>query len=268
MLQAPVPEPHPRRGPEAGAARHAVDPTRTSDREDWFEEYGIRHVAIIPDGNRRWAREHAVTTEIGHSTGLLQVLPSLVDQLCEAGVHTVTLWGFSTENWTREADEVRHLMQICAHFLCHQVMQLAAKHDARVYHLGRKDRLFKPVLEALEMAERTTANNRSHVYNVALDYGGQDELLRASTRMAHVLAEGRQTKELSVVDFLDTAGQPHPQPDIVVRSSGEQRMSGFMPLQTVYSELFFVDAMFPDMTFEILRDVAEKFRWRKRRFGT
>lgn len=237
-------------------------------REDWWAEYGIRHVAIIPDGNRRWAKERSISTENGHSVGLLQVLPNLVDKLCEANVHTVTVWGFSTENWTRETAEVRHLMQISATFLCQQVMELAKKHDAQVHHLGRKDRLFQPVLDALEMAERVTANNRSHVYNVALDYGGQDELLRASTRLARTLAQGGSSEALSVVDFLDTAGQPHPQPDIVVRSSGEHRMSGFMPLQTIYSELFFVEQMFPDMTFDVLCNVAEQFRWRKRRFGS
>jgi undecaprenyl diphosphate synthase len=258
------------------SSTNQVSPRRASEPEttngavphgDWFEEYGIRHVAIIPDGNRRWAKQRSLPTEVGHANGLLRVLPGLVSDLCEAGVHTVTVWGFSTENWTREADEVRHLMQISAQFLTNQVMEIAERHDARVHHLGRKDRLFPAVIEALDNAEKATAHRRSHVYNVALDYGGQDELLRASDRMAQALLNGAARSDISVVDFLDTAGQPHPQPDVVVRTSGEHRMSGFMPLQTVYSELFFVEEMFPDMTFEVLRDVAEQFRWRKRRFG-
>jgi undecaprenyl diphosphate synthase len=233
---------------------------------DWFSQYGIRHVAIIPDGNRRWARQRSVPIEVGHTTGLLQVLPNLVNRLCEAGVHTITVWGFSTENWTREANEVGHLMKISAQFLRHHIMDIAKRHDARVCHLGRKDRIFPEVREALDSVEALTANNRSHVYNVALDYGGQDELQRATQRMAQAMQ--LDGKAVSVTDFLDTAGQPYPQPDVVIRSSGEHRLSGFLPLQTVYSELFFVDANFPDFTFELVRDVAEQFRWRKRRFGS
>lgn len=261
MIKSSIESTSPRRSTESPTAEHDVS------SEDWLEEYGIRHVAIIPDGNRRWAKQRGVPTEVGHAHGLLRVLPELVSQLCSAGVHTVTVWGFSTENWTREADEVRHLMQISAQFLANQVMDIADRHDARVHHLGRKDRLFPAVIEALDHAEKVTANNRSHVYNVALDYGGQDELLRASERMARSLQGGTAATDLSVVDFLDTAGQPFPNPDVVVRTSGEHRMSGFMPLQTVYSELFFVEEMFPDMTFDVLRGVAEQFKWRKRRFG-
>jgi undecaprenyl diphosphate synthase len=208
-----------------------------------------------------------VPIEVGHTQGLLQVLPNLVHRLCEAGVHTITVWGFSTENWTREAQEVGHLMKISAEFLRHHIMDIAKRHDARVCHLGRKDRIFPEVREALETVEALTAGNRSHVYNVALDYGGQDELQRASERMARAMMQ-KDVTGVTVADFLDTAGQPYPQPDVVIRSSGEHRLSGFLPLQTVYSELFFVDQNFPDFTFELVRDVAEQFRWRKRRFGS
>ena len=106
------------------------------------------------------------------------------------------------------------------------------------------------------------------MYNVALDYGGHDELLRASERMAEALRNGATKSDVTVSDFLDTAGQPHPQPDVVIRSSGEHRMSGFLPLQTVYSELFFVEQNFPEFNFELVRDVAEQFKWRKRRYGS
>jgi undecaprenyl diphosphate synthase len=112
-----------------------------------------------------------------------------------------------------------------------------------------------------------TANNDRHVYNVALDYGGQDEVLRAGERLVDAARKNPSNNELRITDFLDTAGQPHPEPDIVLRSSGERRVSGFMPLQTIYSELFFVDELFPDVTFDVLKEVAIQFRWRKRRFG-
>jgi len=261
--------PHSKRQAREAELRHSVtaDSNQVAAGEDWFAEYGIRHVAIIPDGNRRWAKQHQVPTEVGHATGLLRVLPELVSKLCEAGVHTVTVWGFSTENWTREATEVNHLMEISAQFLCNQVMDIARRHQARVYHLGRKDRLFPKVIDALDNAEKTTVENREHVYNVALDYGGQDELTRAAARMGRAVQQGADASSVSLADFLDTAGQPHAQPDLVIRSSGEHRMSGFLPLQTTYSELFFVDEMFPDFSFGLLRSVAEQFKWRKRRFG-
>jgi undecaprenyl diphosphate synthase len=234
---------------------------------DWSTQYGIRHIAIIPDGNRRWARERSLPIQVGHATGLLRVLPTLVSRLCDAGVHTITVWGFSTENWTREQEEVAHLMKIGAEFLRKHIMALADRHDARVCHLGRKDRIYPEVREALLEVEAATANYRTHVYNIALDYGGSDEITRATERMAAAIQSGGSN--LDVADFLDTAGQPHPNPDVVVRSSGEHRLSGFLPLQTVYSELFFLEANFPDFTFELLhREVAERFQSRKRRFGT
>jgi undecaprenyl diphosphate synthase len=244
---------------------------RDNAATDWHSKYGIRHIAIIPDGNRRWARQRSLPIEVGHANGLLRVLPDLVHQLCDAGVHTITVWGFSTENWTREQEEVKHLMKISAEFLRHHIMDIANRHHARVCHLGRKDRLFPEVREALLAVETATAHHDQHVYNVALDYGGTDEMLRATKKLAQAVQEGQPGKdgeELSVLDFLDTAGQPHPFPDVVVRSSGEHRMSGFLPLQTVYSELFFVEDLFPEFTFELIRDIAEQFRWRKRRFGS
>jgi undecaprenyl diphosphate synthase len=239
-----------------------------SDHEQgWFETYGIRHIALIPDGNRRWAQTRKLPIEVGHAHGLLRVMPNLVHKLCDAGVHTLTVWGFSTENWTREITEVKHLMRMSAEFLRHQLLDIARRHDARVCHLGRKDRLYPEVLDALAYAQDVTKNNDNHVFNVALDYGGRDEMARAVARMVEARKTAAPDTELPLTDFLDTQGQPYPEPDIVIRSSGEHRMSGFLPMQTVYSELFFVDQMFPDMTFECIRDVAEQFRWRKRRFG-
>ena len=236
-------------------------------KQDWYQLYGIRHIAMIPDGNRRWAKERKLPIELGHAQGLLRVLPNLVHELCEAGVHTLTVWGFSTENWTREAVEVKHLMRMCAEFLRRQMLDIARRHDARIYHLGRRDRLWPDVMAAMENAEKLTANNRSHVLNLALDYGGRDEMLRAGRRLLEARERSDAKPDLDISQFLDTQGQPHPNPDIVIRSSGEHRLSGFLPLQAAYSELFFVDQLFPEFTFQTIQQVAEQFRWRKRRFG-
>jgi undecaprenyl diphosphate synthase len=242
--------------------------TAASDADvDWMHEYGIRHLAIIPDGNRRWARERSMPIALGHSKGLLQVLPHLVHCLSDAGVHTMTVWGFSTENWNRTTAEVEHLMDICAEFLENRLLAIAERHNARVCHMGRKDRLPLRVRKALAHVEAMTSQNEHHVYNLALDYGGHDELVRAGDRMLAAAERGVPRGDLRIVNFLDTSGQPYPEPDLVVRSSGEQRMSGFMPLQTAYSEWFFSKDLFPDFTFDTLRDVAVAFRERKRRFG-
>jgi undecaprenyl diphosphate synthase len=234
---------------------------------DWLHDYGIRHLAIIPDGNRRWARERSMPIALGHSKGLLQVLPHLVHCLSDAGVHTMTVWGFSTENWNRASAEVEHLMDICAEFLETRLLSIAERHSARVCHMGRKDRLPLRVRTALAHVEESTRENERHVYNLALDYGGHDELVRAGERMLLAAERGVPRGDLRIANFLDTSGQPHPEPDLVVRSSGEMRMSGFMPLQAAYSEWFFSKVLFPDFTFDTLKDVAESFRERKRRFG-
>ena len=234
----------------------------------WPEAYGINHVAIIPDGNRRWAAARSLSVEEGHSKGLLEVLPGIVEQLSTAGVHTVTVWGFSTENWNRDANEVQHLMKISVFFMMHRLVEIAKRHGGRIVHMGRKDRFDAEVREAVRYVEEATAHNREHVYNMAFDYGGRDELTRAAERMLQAQREGATERELRIEDFLDTRGQPHPEPDVVVRSSGEQRMSGFMPWQTAYSEIFFVEEYFPDFDFALMQRVAEQFRTRKRRFGT
>lgn len=235
---------------------------------DWFERYGIRHIAIIPDGNRRWAHNRSAPTLLGHSKGLLEVLPRLIGQLSTAGVHTITVWGFSTENWTREKSEVSYLMSIFVEFIERQALALAERYDAQVRHLGRRDRLFPEVLAAIDNIEEATKNNRSHCWNMALDYGGEDELIRAGQRMLAANTGATGGQDLVISDFLDTSGQLYPCPDVLIRSSGEKRMSGFLPLQTTYTELFFVDELFPDFTFELVEDLARQFQARKRRFGS
>ena len=250
-----------------GAASESASSASLRGVKDWGEELGIRHIAIIPDGNRRWAADRSLPPMAGHSMGLLKVLPRIVRGLSRAGVHTLTAWGFSTENWKRQGVEVDHLMTIFAEFLQKQMMDLAREQDARLIHLGRKDRMPKKVLDLIADVEAKTAHHKSHVYNVCLDYGGEDELRRAATRMAQAQVETGRT-DLEISDFLDTAGQRYPSPDILVRSSGETRMSGFLPLQSAYSELFFVEQHFPEFNMELFERIAAEFVQRKRRFGT
>jgi undecaprenyl diphosphate synthase len=259
------------RGEEvAELGREIVEAGSSADAAagNWAESYGINHIALIPDGNRRWAREQSLPIALGHTKGLMQVMPELVEKLSEAGVHTITVWGFSTENWNREREEIGHLMAIVVEFLKKRLLEMAHRHRARFVHLGRKDRMYPEVREAIEVVEAETARHRAHVYNLAFDYGGRDELARAASRMLAAHRSDSADAPLRIEDFLDTVGQPFPDPDVVVRSSGEHRMSGFMPWQTAYSEVFFVDEYFPDFDFVLLQDIARQFRARKRRFGS
>ena len=235
---------------------------------DWSAEYGIHHVALIPDGNRRWAQERSMEATLGHTVGLLTVLPRIIDGLCDRGVHTITAWGFSTENWARVRVEVDHLMAIFAEFLRDQVMELANRHQARLVHIGRRDRLPDSVVTQIDYAVGATKHYDQHVFNMAIDYGGEDELARAAERMLSSVREGHELSGESLRDFLDTAGQPFPNPDVIIRSSGEHRLSGFMPLQSSYSELFFVKEQFPEFNMDLLDSVGQAFNERKRRFGT
>lgn len=252
----------------ATQAEGTLSPTKQDEVVNWSAQYGIHHVALIPDGNRRWAQEHSMEAKLGHTVGLLQVLPRIIDGLCDRGVHTITAWGFSTENWARVRVEVEHLMTIFAEFLSHQVLELANRHHARLVHIGRRDRLPDSVLSRIDHALEATAKYDQHVFNMAIDYGGEDELARAADRMLEAARQGRAVEGASLRDFLDTAGQPYPNPDVIIRSSGEHRLSGFLPLQSSYSELFFVKEQFPEFNMELLDSVGRAFNERKRRFGT
>lgn len=240
--------------------------TSNLNSPDWFSDYGIRHLAIIPDGNRRWALDRLRPVSEGHALGF-QRLAELADDIFARNVHTVTVWCFSSENWRRADSETADLMALCNEFVRHAVMRTAERYDARVFHLGRNERLPAQLRASLQAAQEATSQHRSRVYNVAIDYSGQDELLRAGERMtaAHRtsgVAHG------TLRDFLDNAGQPYLEPDLVVRTSGEMRMSGFMSYQTAYSELFFVPELFPDLTFTRLASIAEEFKGRRRSFGS
>lgn len=232
---------------------------------NWLSDYGIRHLAIIPDGNRRWAKDRSQPARYGHEAGFRK-LAELAERAFQRNVHTLTVWCFSAENWRRAPSETTDLMALCDDFVRNDVVPTAKRFDARVYHLGRKERLPSDLQTSLHLAEELSLNHRSRIYNIAIDYSGQDELTRAGARLADAL-QASSARTHTLVDFLDNAGQQYIEPDLVVRTSGEKRMSGFMPFQTAYSELFFVQELFPDLTFNHLESIAEEFKQRRRSFG-
>jgi undecaprenyl diphosphate synthase len=220
------------------------------------------HIAIIPDGNRRWATEKNLPTFEGHRRGAENTI-NLSRYIRKLGIPVLTFWAFSTENWTRTKDEIQSIFGL--HYILSGYVKEAMKDNVRITHLGRKDRIPADLLNAITDAEEKTKDNSDYYLNIALDYGGQDEIIRAIQKLTH-----EELSNLTPETFaanLDTAYLPYPNPDIIIRTGGEQRMSGFMPWQSPYAEFFFLDKYFPDLSEEDIDTVIEEFGNRQRRFG-
>ncbi len=226
------------------------------------------HLAIIPDGDRRWAKLHHLPTIKGHQKGF-DVLLKLARQARQWGIHTVTLWVFSTENWKRSEDEVKYLMKIEEEML-KKYLSEAKKDNVRIIHLGRKDRIPKSFVDTLSKAEKETANLNSHVLNIAIDYGGRDEIVRAINRWrsnSKLKTQNSKPTEEEFDKYLDTADQPYPNPDLLIRTSGEMRTSGLLPWQMTYTEFYFLKKYLPDCTVDDLKAAIVEYSHRQRRFG-
>ncbi|MBP9797921.1 di-trans,poly-cis-decaprenylcistransferase [Candidatus Woesebacteria bacterium] len=225
----------------------------------------LNHIALILDGNRRWAKKQGLGVLKGHQSGADRV-ESLLDRLDELGVHTVTLWGFSTENWTRDQLQVQGLMKLFEDFI-DTFKDKAIRKESRVIHLGRKDRLPASLVKKIADIEQETAHLTRRVINMALDYGGRDEIIRAVKRLEEQGVSAKTLTEENFNQFLDTMAEPFPEPDMIVRTGGEMRMSGFMAWQGVYAEYYFIDTLFPDLTPNDMDDIVAEYGRRERRFG-
>lgn len=232
-----------------------------------------RHVVIIPDGNRRWAKENRLEIFRGHERGVGNTL-DLMEELYRLRVPYVTFWGFSTENWRRGAGEVRFLMDLFRAALARFRERFLAR-EVRFHHFGRKDRLPADVAASLDSLKRETEGFSERHFGLALDYGGRDEILRAISRinpLRHPPAGGAGGgRELEITEnefskLLDTSD--FPDPDLIIRTSGERRTSGLMPWQGAYAELHFSTRLFPDFGVADLREAIADFAARRRRFGT
>lgn len=226
-----------------------------------------RHVAIIMDGNGRWAAARGLPRVAGHRAGA-QAVRRVLEAAVKFGVPWLTLYAFSSENWGRPADEVTDLMGLLRFYLRNE---LAALHrqGVRIRTIGATER-FAPELRAeLERAVVTTAHNTTLNLTVALSYGGRDEIVRAARRIAAATAAGRldpaTLDEAAFAAQLDTAGMPDP--DLVIRTSGEQRVSNFLLWQVAYAEFVFPEVLWPDFSAEHLREALAAYAGRERRFG-
>ena len=222
-----------------------------------------QHIVIIPDGNRRWAKKHGLAPVEGHKKGL-DVAFKIVKVSKSLGVKVLTLWSFSTENWNRPRTEVHYLMRIYQIFFKKHVKELIAE-GIRFKWLGRRDRVPKTLKILLEKIERETAKNKNYILNICLDYGGRDEIVRAVRKIMARKIKPAQVTESLIDQNLDTAGAPDP--DLLIRTSGEKRISGMMPWQTAYTEFYFSKLFFPDFSLAELKRAIADFSNRQRRYG-
>jgi len=224
------------------------------------------HVALIPDGNRRWAQMRNVEIEEGHRTGFLIVAPRLIEALWSGGVSVATLWMFSTDNWKRTPNEIRNLMRIYGEFV-ELMIPMARQHGAALRTIGRRDRIPPELQHVLAQAEHATGDGTERTLQLALDSGGRDEIVRLVAAVARRCAELGDAGEEAAARALDDARVSIRDPDLIVRSAGEQRLSGFLPLQVSYAELYFSDRFFPDMDVDVVRQALRAYGERQRRFG-
>ena len=224
-----------------------------------------RHIAIIMDGNGRWAKNRGWPRLVGHRRGAERV-KQIVRAAPDLGIGWMTVYAFSTENWKRSTEEVLGLMKIFRIYIKREADGLAAE-GVRMRFIGARERL-DPKLQALMAGiEARTAGNTRLNLTVAINYGGRDEILRASKRLADKIVAGQITDptEADFAACLDTAGIPDP--DLVIRTSGETRTSNFLPWQAAYSEYEFTPTLWPDFTPEHLAEILDRFGLRDRRFG-
>jgi len=223
------------------------------------------HIALIPDGNRRWAKERGLPTFEGHRRGFSQVM-AVSRKTRELGIQTFTVWAFSTENWMRTKEEVGYLMRIFSTWINEHLKEMI-RDNVRIVHLGRKDRLPDYLKKTLDNAEKKTSHFTKFYQGIALDYGGRDEIVRAIKKIQKSKVKGQSLNEDNFNQFLDTKNIPNPNPDLVIRTSGEMSVSGFLTWQAAYAEYIFYKKYLPDFAPDDLLKCLKEYSSRKRRFG-
>lgn len=225
------------------------------------------HVAIIMDGNGRWAKARGLPRVAGHRAGV-EALRKTVRAASDLGVGWLTVYAFSSENWSRPKSEISDLMGLLRLFIRRDLAELHQS-GVRVRVIGEREGLSPDIASLLDEAETLTAGNSALNLVIAFNYGGRDEIVRAARRIAAAALRGELDAEALTPEvfagFLDTAGIPDP--DLVIRTSGEQRMSNFLPWQSAYSELVFLPCYWPEFTAEHFAEALRQYAARERRFG-
>jgi undecaprenyl diphosphate synthase len=225
----------------------------------------LKHLALIPDGNRRWAKAHGLPVLEGHRRVMEKVFPTLITKAQELGLPYFTIWGFSTENWQRSQEEVSGLMSLFKLFF-EQHGQKLKRDGVRLLFIGRRDNLDPELIEIINRWSELTKTNTKLNLTIAGNYGGRDEIVRAVNT---ILERGEYSEigEATLAAHLDTSIFDLPDPDLIIRTSGEKRLSGFMSWQSAYSELYFSDKFMPDWTGDDLAAAVTDFTSRTRRYG-
>lgn len=226
------------------------------------------HVAVIMDGNGRWAKARNLPRTAGHKKGA-ESLRTVLNACRDAGVKHLTIYAFSSENWRRPADEINDLMQLLVQYLNGELAELHAN-NIRLRFIGDMDMLSAEVRKPMDTALDLTRNNTAFHFTIALSYGSRQELTRAVRKLAKQVQEGKliasEITEAHIEAMLDTAGLP--EPDLLIRTGGEQRLSNFLLWQSAYTEFYFTPTLWPDFGTEQFHAALDAFANRQRRFGT
>ncbi|MBQ0755719.1 MAG: di-trans,poly-cis-decaprenylcistransferase [Amphritea sp.] len=226
-----------------------------------------RHIALIMDGNNRWAKKHGKGSLAGHRAGVDSVR-SVVQGCAELGVEVLTLFAFSSENWQRPPLEVKGLMELFAFALDREVKKLH-KHNIRLHVIGDRSRFSQTLQKKISKAEQMTAENTGLIVNVAANYGGRWDIVEAAKCFAQGCLDGQYTPDQLDADLLGSmiSLSDQPAPDLCIRTAGEQRISNFLIWQMAYSEYFFSDLLWPDFDKYALGAAIQSYATRERRFG-
>ncbi|HEX9008131.1 MAG TPA: polyprenyl diphosphate synthase [Patescibacteria group bacterium] len=224
----------------------------------------LQHVAIIMDGNRRWAKARGLDPVQGHEYAAKNAVEPIIEKCADLGIPYVTFWAFSTENWKRDEHELSKLFEVFRFALGSLALRFIKK-GAKLRILGDINKFPKDIAQkTLEMMNKSSKNHKITV-TFALNYGGRDEIIRAVKKIINDKIPAEKVNEDLFSSYLDTAGIPDP--DLIIRTGGEQRTSGYLPWQSVYAELYFTPTLFPDFTPEELQNALDNFASRDRRFG-
>ncbi len=226
-----------------------------------------RHVAVILDGNGRWARAKGLPRNAGHVKGA-QVVEDMLKVVDDVGIKYFTVYAFSTENWNRPVDEVTALMGLLRKYM-EGSLRKAAKNNVRIRVIGDRTKLSADIIKSIENLERDTSGNTGLNFQIAINYGGRDEIRRAVERIAQKVSDGEieagEITEETISKELDTADIPDP--DLLIRTCGEQRISNFLLWQLAYTEFYFTPVPWPDFNRAELEKAIDAYNGRERRFG-
>ena len=225
------------------------------------------HVALILDGNGRWAKKRGLPRQLGHKKGC-ETLEQVVEDAARLGIRYLTVYGFSTENWKRPEEEVGALMQLFRFYMV-RLLKVASANNVRVKMIGDRTRFDQDIIDGINRLESETKNNTGLTFVIAVNYGGRDEITRAVKKLAADCAAGKQDPEeiteQVVASYLDTAGMPDP--DLLIRTSGELRLSNYLLWQLAYTEIYVTECLWPDFDQEELEKAIIAYNRRDRRYG-